>query len=132
MTVEDDARRRRAWMSDPRRRGTDLVADNGAGAVGWVSVGPYRGAIPGARVGEVYALYVRPDLIGQGVGRALLDAAHISAKAQGFDSVALWVLGGNERARRFYERAGYVADGAEQSDTYDEVVLTELRYTRCV
>ncbi|MEU9096873.1 GNAT family N-acetyltransferase [Streptomyces sp. NPDC048361] len=130
MTVEDDARRRRAWMSDPRRQGTDLVADAGAGPVGWVSAGPCRGATPESRTAEVYALYVRPDLIGQGVGSALLDAAHTYAKARGFDSVALWVLSGNTRARRFYEKAGYAADGGEQSDPYDGVVLTELRYTR--
>ncbi|MET9365053.1 GNAT family N-acetyltransferase [Streptomyces sp. NPDC006632] len=132
MSVEDDARQRRAWMSDPRRQGSDLVADAGAGPVGWVSVGPYRGATPESRVGEVYALYVRPDLIGQGIGRALLDTAHACAKARGFGTVALWVLGGNEGARRFYEKAGYVADGEEQSDTYDDVELTELRYTRSI
>ncbi|MFG2723515.1 GNAT family N-acetyltransferase [Streptomyces sp. NPDC048416] len=140
MTVEDDARRRRAWFRDPRRRGFDLVADAGAGPVGWVSCGPYREAGaesrmseaygPAVRAGEVYALYVRPDLIGHGVGRALLDAVHDRAGAEGFGLVALWVLSGNRTARRFYERSGYALDGGEQRDAYGDVVLTELRYGR--
>ncbi|MFE7132492.1 GNAT family N-acetyltransferase [Streptomyces sp. NPDC057638] len=130
MTVEDDARRRRAWFTDPRRRGTDLVADAGAGPVGWVSFGPWRPVDGEARTGEVYALYVRPDLTGQGIGRALLDTVHERATAEGFATIALWVLAGNTGARRFYERAGYTADGGEQDDTYGDVVLREVRYRR--
>ncbi len=82
------------------------------------------------QVGEVYALYVSPDLIGQGIGRRLLEEAHTQMKSQGFEASALWVLSDNQRARRFYERAGYQADGAIQDDSYDEITLTELRYQR--
>jgi hypothetical protein len=50
----------------------------------------------------------------------------------------LWVLRDNRRARRFYTRAGYAADGATQDDVYEDihegvhrdVTLTELRYLR--
>lgn len=87
--------------------------------------------MPGlGRVGEVYALYVLPDLIGQGIGRRLLGEAHAQMKSQGFEASALWVLYDNQRARRFYERAGYQADGAAQDDVYDEITLTEIRYQR--
>lgn len=130
MTVEDDARQRRAWFSDPRRTGGDLVAVDGRDrVVGWAAFGPYRGELPGP-VGEVYALYVLPELIGTGIGRALLDAVHAHPGSRRFDTLALWVLRANARARRFYERAGYTADGGEQSDTYDGMVLTEVRYRR--
>ncbi|MEU9085423.1 GNAT family N-acetyltransferase [Streptomyces sp. NPDC048357] len=60
----------------------------------------------------------------------LLDEAHSRMEGQGFETSALWVLHDNQRARRFYERAGYRADGATQDDVYDEVTLTELRYRR--
>ncbi|MER7733081.1 GNAT family N-acetyltransferase [Streptomyces erythrochromogenes] len=132
MTVEDDAARRRQWFRSPGRESADLVAVGGHGPVGWVCFGPARGEVSGVagRVGEVYALYVAPDLIGTGVGRALLGEAHASMKGRGFETSALWVLQDNLRARRFYERAGYRADGATQDDVYDDVTLCELRYRR--
>ncbi|MEU2250601.1 GNAT family N-acetyltransferase [Streptomyces sp. NPDC019224] len=77
-----------------------------------------------------YALYVSPDLTGQGTGRVLLDEAHTQMRSQGFDVSALWVLRDNQRAQHFYERAGYQADGAAQDDVYDGTTLTELRYQR--
>ncbi|MEU2433171.1 GNAT family N-acetyltransferase [Streptomyces sp. NPDC007861] len=81
-------------------------------------------------MGEVFALYVRPDLTGQGIGRALLDEAHRCLEDLHFRVSTLWVLRGNEGARRFYERMGYRADGGVQGDDYDGVTLTELRYRR--
>ncbi|MFC9584264.1 GNAT family N-acetyltransferase [Streptomyces yangpuensis] len=131
MTVEEDTDRRRQWFNRPGRESRDLVAVGDRGPVGWVCFGPPRGGIPGAgRVGEVYALYVAPDRIGTGIGRGLLDAAHAAMKGQGVETSALWVLRDNLRARRFYERAGYGADGGTQDDVYDDVTLAELRYRR--
>jgi len=43
----------------------------------------------------------------------------------------LWVLERNNRARRFYERAGYVRDGAAH-DVTSLGNVTELRYRRPV
>lgn len=40
---------------------------------------------------------------------ALAAVGHLAAN--GFRSVVLWVLAGNRRARRFYERHGWRADG---------------------
>ncbi|WP_330242593.1 GNAT family N-acetyltransferase [Streptomyces sp. NBC_00525] len=131
MTVADDAGQRRQWFSQPGRESTDLVALGDRGPVGWICFGPYRGETPGPeRVGEVYALYIAPDLIGRGIGRTLLGEAHARLKAQAFEASALWVLRDNQRARRFYEQAGYRADGATQDDTCDGATLTELRYHR--
>jgi ribosomal protein S18 acetylase RimI-like enzyme len=131
MSTESDAGQRRQWFSRPGRTSRDLVALSDHGPVGWVCFGPCRSEVPGAgRVGEVYALYVSPDLVGQGIGRILLDEAHAQMKGQGFEASALWVLRDNHRARRFYERAGYRADGEVQDDVYDGVTLTELRLRR--
>ncbi|MEV6792400.1 GNAT family N-acetyltransferase [Streptomyces sp. NPDC051320] len=131
MTVEGDAVRRRRFFSQPRRQSRDLVAIGDHGPVGWICFGPCRSeiSVPG-QAGEVYAVYVSPDLTGQGIGRKLLRAAHAQMKGQGFEASALWVLSDNQRARRFYERAGYQADGASQDDSYGEITLTELRYQR--
>ena len=42
----------------------------------------------------------------------------------------LWVLKGNDRARRFYQRAGFTADGAEEPFDVDGVAVPEVRYVR--
>lgn len=124
MTVEADAHQRRKYFTKPDKSTIDLVAVDAEGAVvGWACLGPSRTA-----AGELYALYVQPSLIGSGIGRALLQAVHANALTSGFGSVLLWVLTDNTRARRFYERAGHVADGAVQADDYDGVSLTEVRY----
>ncbi|MFE9479197.1 GNAT family N-acetyltransferase [Streptomyces spororaveus] len=124
MTVEADTRARRQYFGTADRASVDLVAvDAQGGVVGWACLGPSR-----TGAGELYALYVRPSLIGSGIGRALLEAVHVHALARGFGLVLLWVLTDNATARRFYERAGYVADGAVQTDSYDGVPVTEVRY----
>lgn len=144
MTVEDDVARRRRMFARPRPNSANLVALGADGPVGWVSCGPYRSAAPGTAEGEgegegesegeaeVYALYVAPELLGQGIGGDLLIQAHLWLKTSGFDTSTLWVLRDNRRARRFYERAGYRADGATQADVYDVVTLEELRYRRAL
>ena len=42
---------------------------------------------------------------------------------------ALWVLEGNHRARRFYEKEGWESDGSKKQDDLTGLALTELRYT---
>ena len=49
----------------------------------------------------------------------------------GFAESVLWVLPGNVRARRFYERAGWTADGAEKISEVFGVTVPEVRYRRC-
>lgn len=78
----------------------------------------------------MYALYVHPDQMGQGVGRALLTESVARCSAAGHGRLLLWVLKENDRARRFYERAGFRADGAEEPFEVDGVAVPEVRYTR--
>lgn len=133
MTVEADTRERRRHFERPRNGSANLVAVDAQGAVvGWACVGTYRGAGSSRTAGELYALYVQPSRIGSGIGRALLGAVHTHAVAQGFELLLLWVLTDNTRARRFYERAGYAADGAVQADDYDGVSVSEVRYRRAL
>lgn len=51
---------------------------------------------------------------------------HLGRK--GYSSVSLWVLEENQRARRFYEKAGFDLDGASKSIEIDESELREFRY----
>ncbi|MGW7198721.1 N-acetyltransferase family protein [Streptomyces chryseus] len=131
MSAVADAKKRRAGFASSRGSVVDLVAvDDDDMPVGWVCFGPYRGETDAPSPGEVYALYVEPALMGQGVGRALLEAAHRHAASRQFSTMQLWVLRDNSRARQFYAAAGYAPDGAEECDMYGEIAVTELRYGR--
>ena len=71
--------------------------------------------------GEVQAIYVLQETQGLGIGRKLMDAA-IEALSD-YDTVALWVLKGNDQAIGFYEHYGFRFDGGEKLAP----VGTELR-----
>lgn len=128
MDAGADAERRKEWFDAGGDRVDNLVAADGGEVTGWAALGPYRGEPDGGEVGELYAIYVRPDRIGRGAGRALMDAVRARARERGFRSLRLWVLADNERALRFYERCGFAPDGTDQIETYDGVPLKELRY----
>lgn len=80
-----------------------------------------------ARAGELLALYVAPEHWSTGAGRTLLAAASEKLAADGHRSLALWVLEGNSRARRFYERHGLRPTGHRRTVTLGAPV-PEVRY----
>ncbi|WP_328299859.1 GNAT family N-acetyltransferase [Streptomyces sp. NBC_00435] len=138
LSPTEDAERRRASFHGTPHAGanaagtpTNLVAEAPDGSVvGWAAYGPVQGeeageALPGE--GELYALYARPDLIGTGIGRALMDEV---LRRGVFPGLRLWVVEGNTLARRFYERAGFHADGAAAAYEVDGVSVPEVRYRR--
>jgi len=49
-------------------------------------------------------------------------------RASGATAATLWVLTTNQRARYFYERQGWAADGAEKTVWRGDVRLDETRY----
>ena len=61
----------------------------------------------------VMGMYVAPEVGGQGVARALLDALLAHAGANGVESLVLTVTEGNERAQRLYQVAGFRSFGVE-------------------
>ncbi|WP_030412960.1 GNAT family N-acetyltransferase [Streptomyces sp. NRRL S-1448] len=140
MSVAADAERRRSWFGRRSPDVVDLVAESAGEVVGWASVGPARDpdVAPGAEelpdprptAGELFALYVAPERIGTGVGRALMAAGTDRARRSGYRALYLWVVRGNTRAQRFYERAGFVPDGAEETYKVGGSNVPELRYWR--
>jgi len=79
---------------------------------------------------ELHAIYVRPDAWGTGAGRALMAEAVRRLAEEGCRDVVLWVLATNERARRFYQKAGWHADGGEAPHDVGGVAHTVVRYRR--
>lgn len=122
-----DATRWRAWLEEQGdERG--WVAERDGTVVGFVTAGPSRDEDAGERTGEIYGLYVEPRLFGTGVGRALIGRALADLRDRGFAPVTLWVLHGNTRAKRFYERAGFVLDGTEKHEPREWFTMHEVRY----
>ncbi|HEV8469815.1 MAG TPA: GNAT family N-acetyltransferase [Candidatus Limnocylindria bacterium] len=110
---------------------TLLAAEEDGRVIGFVNYGPPDDAASlGPHVGELYAIYLDPDAFGKGHGRTLMDAAVKGLTEAGFTEAVLWVLGTNQRARRFYEIAGWHADGGTKTEHRGEVELREVRYRR--
>jgi ribosomal protein S18 acetylase RimI-like enzyme len=147
VTVPDDgARIRQSFRTRPWQR--MLVAvdpgtgdPDAGGIVGYASFGPETDVLnapwphpltadgEGGRVAELYALYVRPAWWSTGTGRALMEKVLARSAAAGYRSITLWVLRDNQRARRFYDQAGFAPDGATNVLTGLGGVL-EVRYRR--
>jgi len=120
MSVEDHARRWRAWPPT-------LVAEREGKIVGFVAVGAGRDE---ESDGELYTIYVHPDHGGAGIGRALIGAGEERRRELGHKEAVLWVLKGNPRTRRFYELAGWSADGTGRVGELFGFQLPEVRYVK--
>jgi ribosomal protein S18 acetylase RimI-like enzyme len=122
-----DVDRWRSMLEESMQRRTTFVADRGGRIIGFAAVGPSREE---AAVGELYALYVDPEAWGEGAGRALIETAEERLAADGFREATLWVLEDNPRARRFYEAASWLVDGARKLDEHLETLVPEVRYRK--
>jgi GNAT superfamily N-acetyltransferase len=85
----------RAWIRDRVIPEDTWVALDGTEIVGMMALSP----------GWVDQLYVAPNRLGEGIGGRLLDLA----KRRSGGPLELWTFQVNARARRFYERNGFVA-----------------------
>lgn len=89
-----DARRRMAWLGD---RVVGVAAAESAPAPWEIELG----YVPPPAGRELGRLYVHADLHGSGLGAVLFDAVVDDRPHY------LWLIDGNARAARFYERRGF-------------------------
>lgn len=120
------AARERTWreaarlMADePQARTQVWLAEQSPRVLGLASFGPFRitgdgqGGAGDARstsrlshdIGELYAIYLAPDALRQGIGRAMFRTGAQWLREQGFAEMRLWVLAGNS-AVAFYRAMG--------------------------
>ena len=107
-----------------------LLAEAGGEVVGQITV------LPAARAGRpvdepglahLSNIFVRQDMWGSGLARSLQAAGRDAARERGFEAMRLFVAVGQARARRFYEREGWVRTGDEFYDPVPGLVLLEYR-----
>jgi RimJ/RimL family protein N-acetyltransferase len=104
-----------------------FVAEVDGEIVGFVGVGPSRDADAD---GELYTIYVDPAHWRSGAGRELIRAGEQRMRELGYRRVVLWVLDGNTRAERFYEAAGWRADGERRILEFVGQSIPEVRYVK--
>lgn len=112
----------------PRDGVRTWVAWNDDRALGFASLGPSRDEDAVRNEQEIYSIYLDPGMWGRGVARDLVRTVlrEVSPPAP----VSLWVLADNERARHFYRRHGFSADGMERLHEVGDQNLLEVRYRR--
>jgi len=96
--------------------------------VGFASVGPERDEdLDANEFFELYAIYLSPDFWRVGIGSALLSEVLKKISPQ-FRYLTLWVLKENLQGRAFYERHGFIADGAGKVAEIGDHQRDEIRY----
>jgi GNAT superfamily N-acetyltransferase len=98
--------------------------------VAFATCGPARDSDVLEETGELYAMYQLETVAGTGAGRALMEHVLDDLQQQGFQRAILWVLEGNQRARRFYEKAGWLPDGKAKAEPATEGIRREVRYAK--
>ncbi len=89
----------------------------------WLSESPQGGpqGYVAFRADFIEHLFIQPESQGARLGVALLDKARENAR-----EISLWTFQANLRARRFYERHGFVAvtetDGADNEEKLPDVL----------
>jgi GNAT superfamily N-acetyltransferase len=119
--IPERVKRRRPHLESTEPRIIALDADNEI--VGFADAGPGRDEDRPQEL-ELYAIYTLSRSYGTGLGAALLTAALAESAAY------LWVLEDNPRARAFYGKCGFHADGKRELLPADWHALPEIRMVR--
>ncbi len=136
MTIADYDQLHALWLATPGMGLNDLD-DSREGIARFIARNPHTsfvaeqddrliGAIMcghDGRRGYIYHTCVRADRQGEGIGRALVEAALDALKAEGIHKVALVVFDRNEKGNAFWEKMGFTV---REDLVYRNRALTEL------
>lgn len=115
------------WWARGLAQGAELwiATDADSRIVGVAGGGPSADDDADTGIGiELQILYVLAEHHGTGLGKRLMDTV------LGNRDALLWVLEHNPRARRFYAKHGFVADGRIEALADDWAGLKEIRMVR--
>lgn len=133
LTLEaSEARHRRNLESPGSPELRAWVLEEDGAVVGWSVTGPARDEDLDVGSHELYAIYLRPECVGRGQGRALMQHCIADLAGRGFAEIVMWVLRGNERAQRFYAAAGFVPDERAPEVDFRDTGALKLRMVRAL
>lgn len=124
------SRREEQWRRGLQNPEQVILVYEGEAIVAFCGFAPSRDEnVDKTKVAELGTIYALESAWGQGIGKALWQEAVKLMREKGFAEVTLWVLKGNERAIKFYERQGMVFDSTTKREQMnDSLELHELRY----
>jgi ribosomal protein S18 acetylase RimI-like enzyme len=114
----DPAEHVRTWRENYTDETRIYLAYEGETPVGFCFVGQ----------GWLWAIHVDHRWHGAGAGPALMRAGRDGLRELGFHQASLWVIEENARARRFYEREGWVRSGAVREKELSGAMTRQLEY----
>lgn len=118
------------WGGNVNHNGrTELIAIDGGKFVGTASFSQSRWD-KFKSCGEIVTIYLLPDYIGKGIGSQLINACIEELEFLGYTEILLWVLEDNLRARRFYEKHGFICTEDYMDDNIGGKSLREVMYIR--
>ena len=112
--------------------GTTLCIELNQSVVGFSVFGPLRdNDLSNRNFGELVALNILPEHWNKGLGsefaKYIIDASH----QRKWNALYLWVLKGNDRATKLYEKFGFIKEGSEKtSSKLTGNSLHEVRYIK--
>jgi ribosomal protein S18 acetylase RimI-like enzyme len=95
-----------------------LLAKRGDHVLGCIALKP----LEPPRIGEIKRLFVRPQVRGKGVGKALVEAVMITAKQSGYSEIKLDTLPEMAGAIALYKAAGFTTIPPYGSHPYPGLV----------
>lgn len=104
---QDDAELLRRWLAGEAQCLVHVAEDSGKRILGFSLVRLRPELLSHEPSAHLEAIALARNAEGKGVASALLEAAEASAREHGALTMTLHVFANNERARRFYDRAGY-------------------------
>lgn len=129
------ARSTRLWArraTDQGRTSALLVGDVGGVVAGFAAASESQERDLGRSVCQLDVLHVHPDQWGSGLARELLGATEDWMREAGFERGVLWTVRDAGRARRFYEREGWVHDGRTRIELekplWRDLDIPQVRY----
>ena len=81
--------------------------------------------------GEIISIYLLPEYYGKGFGKPLLENSISALSEMGYDKIYLWTLEENARARKFYEKNGFILSDKKLINVGNKD-LPEVRYIRSI
>lgn len=129
----DRERLRVTWRRRVARGGeTTLVAELDGVVRGYVTFGRHDDPSWRGGASEVWMLYVEPEYLRRGLGRALFERACAELERDGYRWLVVRVLADNVSARAFYERLGLRLDGHVARERVGDGVHEVVRYARAL